>query len=242
VSKLPFANSPATRRLLALVLLVGPSAVLIGCTSAPPAATPRTADDLMSQITLSAQADAPELVATDAIADFGVEQGVRLVTVRIVERMQIDVRVASSLDMTFAEVPRLCLIGPYSAPDDGGLQDPCWGSPDLSAVLEARLPTATDGRPMIRAGRAIDLSAVLQRGDVRCDYAPGQWTVLFDARPLVNGQAPGQGVYAPAAQFSVPLPDRNQLLRYLGIDTTRYCGLATPIYRDQGEPATIAPG
>ena len=82
---------------------------------------------------------------------------------------------------------------------------------------------------------------MLQRGDVRCDYPPGQWTLKLDARPLVNGQAPSQGVYAPVAQFSVAVPDGHQPLRYLWVDSTRDCGLATPIYREQGEPATIAP-
>lgn len=237
----PYARSHATRSLLAFVLVVGATGALTGCASTAPSPTPLTAADVMAQVTLSASSGTPDLVATGAIADFGLEQGVRLVTVRIVERMQLDVHVAASLDLTFAEAPRLCLVGPYSAPDDGGLQDPCWGAPDLSALLADRLPTSSGGRPMIRAGQAIDVSAVLQRGNVRCDYAPGQWTLEFAARPLVNGQAPSQGVYAPAAQFSVPLPGGNQPLRYLGVDSTRYCGLATPIYSDQGEPATIPP-
>jgi hypothetical protein len=226
---------------LGLLLLGGVISTLIGCASAAPPPTPLTADDVMAQVTLSASSGTPSLVATGAIADFGIEQGIRLVTVRIVDRMQIDVHVASSLDVTFAEAPRLCLVGPYSAPDDGGLQDPCWGSPDLSAALAGRLPTSADGRPMILVGQAIDLSVALERGDVRCDYAPGQWTLEFDARPLVDGQAPSQGVYAPAAQFSVPVPGGNQPLRYLGVASTHYCGLATPIYLDQGEPATLAP-
>lgn len=237
----PLPRLHVLRGLLRLLLFVGVSGALIGCASTAPSPTPLTAADLMAQITLSASAGTPDLVATGAIADFGLDQGVRLVTVRIVERMQVDLQVASSLDLTFADTPRLCLIGPYSAPDDGGLQEPCWGSPDLSAVLAGRLPTSADGRPMIRAGQPVDLSVALERGDVRCDYAPGQWTLEFAARPLVDGQAPSQGVYAPAAQFSVPLPNGNQPLRYLGIDSTRYCGLATPIYREQGEPATIAP-
>lgn len=227
--------------LFGLLLYVGVSGALVGCASSPPSPTQLPADDLMAQITLSASAGTPDLVATSATADFGVQQGVRLVTVRIVERMQIDVHVASSFDMTFAEAPRLCLVGPYSAPDDGGLQDPCWGSPDLSALFGDRLPTSADGMPMIRAGQAIDLSVGLERGDVRCDYAPGQWTLEFDARPLVDGRATSQSVYAPAALFSVPIPSGNTPLRYLGIDSTRYCGLATVIYRDQGEPPTIAP-
>ena len=61
--------------------------------------------------------------ATQAIADFGLEEGIRMVPVRIVEDMVLEVELAAERDVTFAAAPRLCLTGPFWNPLDAGLDD-----------------------------------------------------------------------------------------------------------------------
>jgi hypothetical protein len=232
------------RRIVQLVMLAGVVGGLAGCAGAvpsPSALASLSADQIVAQIALTASAEPPSLVATGAIADFGIEEGVRLVTVRIVQRLQISVRIRSPIDITFAEAPTLCLVGPDSAPDDAGLTDPCWGSPDLSAALAQDMPKSSDGRPMLRAGQALEVSAALERGDVRCDYPPGRWTLGLSGRPLVNGQAAARSLEARPAAFFVSIPADEAPLAYLKTDQTRYCGLATVVYREQGEPPLATP-
>jgi hypothetical protein len=224
------------------LLMLGSAVAAAGCAATPgPAATPLSAEYLVGQIALAASAGPAQLVATGAVADFGLEQGVRLVTVRIVDRLEVQVHVQSAVDIVFAEPPRLCLVGPDSAPDDAGLQDPCWGSPDISDLLVASMPTAADGRAMLPAAQPLDLTVALERGNLRCDYAPGRWTLDLSGRPLVNGEAPSQSVDAPQAGFVVSIPPDQGPLPYLKTDTTRYCGLASRVYLEQGEPPTISP-
>ena len=128
-------------------------------------------------------------------------------------------------------------MGPYSAPDDAGLSDRCWGDPDLGTLLAAQLPTDAAGHPRLSADQPIIVDAALRRGQVRCDYPPGEWTLEVALEPLVNGTSVGPIDLAPVT-FDVPWQTADPIpLRLLG---TRYCGLANAVYRDQGEPDVSA--
>ena len=61
-----------------------------------------------------------------------------LVPVTVVESLALDVRLTADRDLVLAGPPRLCLVGPFAAPDDAGLIDRCWGDPDPGAALAAR--------------------------------------------------------------------------------------------------------
>jgi len=139
--------------------------------------------------------------------------------------------------MSLAGSPRVCLVGPYSAPDDAGLTDPCWGEPDLVELLAAQLNGA--GSPVLEPGQPVVVSATLRRGDVRCDYPPGEWRLQLVAEPLVDGQSAG-ALTVPDVVVRVPF-DPATALALLPPDRTRYCGLATVVYQEQGEPPLASP-
>ena len=227
-----------------IALMKGPSAwllavvlIAVGC-SASPTADERV-DQLLELIHLSASAGEPSLVATGAIADLGPADGAHQVRVRIVDRLPVDIEVSSDNDVTLAGAPKLCLVGPYSAPDDAGLEDRCWGEPDLSSLLAARLTPDSAGRPVLRSSNPVRIQAVLSRGDTRCDYPTGDWHVELKVDALVDGAAAGAR-YIPDQPFTVSLPQHGPL-RLLSTTETRYCGLATLVYRQQGEPEVVAP-
>ena len=187
---------------------------------------------------MSAEPARYSLMATEAVADFGIEEGVRLVRVRILDELDLEVRIETTETLTLAAPPRVCLVGPYSAPDDAGLSDRCWGEPDLGGLLAEELTTDAAGHPMLIAGQPIVLSAALRRGDVRCDYPPGEWQLEVTLEPLVYGVSVGALDLPPAALEVPPTADGPLPLNLFG---TRYCGLATVVYRDQGEPPVAGP-
>ncbi len=157
---------------------------------------------------------------------------------RIVDGLHLKVSIEAPASITLARPPKVCLVGPYSAPDDAGLSDRCWGDPDVGALLAAQLPTDASGHSQIPAEQPIDVDAALERGDVRCDYPPGEWTLEVALEPLVDGTSAGPIDLPPVTievpwQTSQPIP-----LRLFG---TRYCGLANSVYRDQGEPDVVTP-
>jgi hypothetical protein len=217
--------------------------VLLGaaCTIAPLTSDQRErlADERVSGITLTPSVGAVSLVAAGAIADFGVgsPDGVRLVRVRIVDTLELSLRLETAHDMALAEPPSLCLIGPYSAPDDAGLSDPCWGEPDLTALLAQELTANPAGKPLLAADRPVDIAITLERGDERCDYPTGDWLIELKLNPLIEG-APAGSRYGPDVPISVPLSATEPLL-WLPTTQTRYCGLATLVYQQQGEPQVI---
>ncbi len=94
------------------------------------------------------------LAATEAVADLGIDEGVRMVRVRIVDELDLEVQVQSPEVLTLAAPPLVCLVGPYSAPDDAGLSDRCWGEPDLGQLLADQLPLDDAGHPTVQGGRA----------------------------------------------------------------------------------------
>ena len=125
------------------------------------------AEQLLAGVTVTATVASSSLAATDATADFGITEGIRLVRVRIVDELDLQVRLESSQDVTLAEAPRVCIVGPFWAPDDAGLSDRCWGAPDLEPVLATHLATDPQGHGVLVAGDPIDLQISLRRGDVR---------------------------------------------------------------------------
>jgi hypothetical protein len=195
------------------------------------------ARQLLSGINVSATMASSSLAAAHAIADFGLDEGVRLVLVRIVDGLTLELRIQTTSSVAFAEPPLFCLVGPFSAPDDAGLSDRCWGDPDLGVVVAGGLPHDQGDHPMFQADAPVTLSATLQRGDVRCDYPPGKWVLEIKVDPLVDGTPTGRR-YLPEVGFEVPFatPDPLTLL-----SQTRYCGLANVVYREQGEPPVVNP-
>ena len=223
-----------------LLLVVG----LAGVTAAAwVALQPRTpgerleaARQIAAGIHVTSTTTGSSLLATSAIADFGIGADVRLVRVRIVDELRLELRIQSDLEITLAAPPRLCLVGPFSAPDDAGLSDRCWGEPDLSSELAQRVETR-DGRPSLAAGRPIDVSVTLRRGDVRCDYPPGAWQLEVWVAPVIDGVA-SEDVLATTASLKVPFVGSGPLTM---APRSRYCGLANGIYQEQGEPDVVTP-
>jgi hypothetical protein len=221
---------------VAIVAAVGLSA-WIGTRPRSPEEREAEARELLSGIHVSATVATASLAASHAIADFGLEEGVRLVLVRILDGLDLELRIDSTRTVAFVEPPRFCLVGPFSAPDDAGLSDPCWGEPDLGLLVGPTLPSDAAGHPTFPAGRPVTLSATLRRGDVRCDYPPGKWVLEIKADPVVDGAGVGARSLSDVS-FEVPFATTGPLTLLGG---TRYCGLATVVYREQGEPPVQSP-
>lgn len=212
------------------VALVAAS-VLAACQQAALAPT----HDPLSSVRVTPTVGHTGLAATGAIADFGLNGGgARLVRVRIVDAMDLALRIASEQEVVLAEPPVLCLVGPYSAPDDAGLESPCWGDPDLSALLTSKLTLNADNHYVLGT-TPIELDTTLQRGTQRCDYPPGKWEVELKLNPVGDAAR-----YVPDASFDVPIADAGPL-QLLPINETRYCGLATAVFQQQGEPEVVKP-
>ncbi|MEP7158964.1 MAG: hypothetical protein ABI797_06020, partial [Chloroflexota bacterium] len=225
---------------LLLVATVALAAGLSQTAGRTPSQRDDIADGLMSDISVSATAHPLSLLAAHALFDPGVGQGgTRLVKVRVIERLQVDLNIATEQDIVFGAPPRLCLVGADSAPDDAGLEDPCWGSPDLSGFLVDRLSRDSYGHLLLPGGRPISFSALLWRGDARCDYAPGDWTLSLAGYPVVDGYHLGLK-YAQEVPLEIAAPPHGPL-RLLRPDRSRYCGLATRVHLEQGEPDILSP-
>lgn len=208
--------------------------------SASPERRAATTRDLVERIGVSVSVADTSLAATKAIADFGIDAGVRLVLVRILDEIRLELRIETSRDVLLAGPPRICLVGPAWAPDDAGLSDRCWGEPDLAAVVAAQLSPDPAGRVSLAADRPLLVDATVRRGDERCDYRPGTWQLEIAVEPLIDGQSSGS-FEAPPASFEVPLEAEGTALPFVGIGDSRYCGLAATVWREQGEPALLSP-
>jgi hypothetical protein len=178
------------------------------------------------------------LSATEAIADFGVTEGVRLVKVRIVDGLRLRVRIESPAAIELAEPPRVCLLWEFGAPDDAGLTDRCWGEPELGALVAARLERTAAGQLAIGAGGPVEIVADLKRGNVRCDYPPANWQLEMALTPRIDG-VQVDPIDLPPVAFNVPATGDGPL-RFQRIGT-RFCGLATVIVGDQGGPQVATP-
>jgi hypothetical protein len=223
------------------ILLIGALAASACTASAPRSSEGRlaVARDLLAGVHVSAAVVSSSLAATSAMADFGVDGGVRLVRVRILDEVRLELRIEAGRDVALAAPPRVCLVGPYAAPDDAGLTDPCWGQPDLGALVAAALATDGSGHPALAAGHPVVVDATLRRGDARCDYPPGGWTLQVAADPMVDASAAGV-LDLPALAVAIPFQGITAS-PLLPIDQTRYCGLATAVYGEQGEPPVPSP-
>jgi len=197
------------------------------------------ARELVSRIRISTNVLGSTLAASKALVDLLPENDVRLVLVRIVDDLDLEVNIQTDEAIAFREPPSFCLIGPFSAPDDAGYTSPCWGTPDLGELLAAQLPTDGAGNTMFPAGSAVVLPATVNRGGLRCDYPPGRWLLVVKANPLVDGTPTGARQLAEIG-FDIswsgtgPLP-------FLPVRTVAYCGSANVVYREQGEPQIASP-
>ena len=218
-------------------------AASLGCavlmTSACAGAVPTSVatNDPFGGLHMTVSASDGTLLATGAFADFGVNGGgARQVKVRIVDSMDLALQIAADQEVVLAEPPVVCLVGPYSAPDDAGLESPCWGDPDLSALLAAKLSRNADNHYVLGM-TPVNVSTTLQRGTQRCDYPPGAWEVELKLNPVGTGEG---ARYIPDTPFDVPVTTAGPL-QLLPTTHTRYCGLATAVYQQQGEPDISAP-
>ncbi|MEO8463540.1 MAG: hypothetical protein ABI555_10015 [Chloroflexota bacterium] len=236
-------SSTRLRRLwLAMFLVVAAAGAGIWVWSSQPRTElerRRAAEDLVAGVHASVTVTSSSLAVTSAIADFGVSGGIHLVRVRILDELVLDVRLAADTEVVLATPPRICVVGPFSAPDDAGLSDPCWGAPDLEDAIAAHMPADADGHSLLVAGSPMDVAATLQRGDVGCDYPPGEWQLEVTLNPIIDGLPTGTIDVLPAL-FTVPLETAGPL-PLLGVRETRYCGLASGVYRNQGEPPVASP-
>ena len=224
------------RRTVLIALAAGLAVVaLAGVTLwAWSALRPATGGELFDGIEVSATAGESSLGATQAIADFGVEEGVRMVPVRIVEDLVLAIELSAARDVTFTEPPRFCLTGPFWNPLDAGLSDRCWGDPDVNDSLRAAMPADPSGTVTLRAGSPVVLRVPIARGDERCDYPPGDWILEVDAEPVIDGQAqPRQEI----AEVPIAIPwDVDGALPWHDNSDTRFCSFTAAVYNRQGEP------
>jgi hypothetical protein len=239
---------PIGRRGLLVLVLVSALIVLIlgvvlWATEAP---SPRSAEEreaaateLLAGIRISTHVSGSALVTSKALVDFLAENDVRLVLVRVVDDLNLEVQIETSQGVAFKDAPTFCLIGPFAAPDDAGYSSPCWGTPEVGALLASQLPADDAGHPTFPAGESIVLSAAVQRGGRRCDYPPGPWLLRVEADPLVDGMPTGARQLAEVG-FDVPW-SRTDRLPFLAVKNVAYCGLANTVYREQGEPAIASP-
>ena len=177
----------------------------------------------------------PTFVAASAFAD-SLDTGPRLVRVRILDTVDLGIRLVTTGGVTLAEPPVPCLFWYHAAPDDAGLESPCWGTPDLAT--DPAFAPGPDGTWALDPGAAVELRTSLSRGVGLCDYPPGEWLLRIRLVPLIDGQ-PGEPWYL-RVPFEVPL-DRQTPLPKVRLDESWFCGLASEVVRDQGVPPTITP-
>jgi hypothetical protein len=214
----------------ALVLGAAPSSAPSPGASSVPVPSERPID-LTATISLSQ----PAFVSAAAFAD-SLETGIRLVRVRILDRVDTRIELRSTGGIALAEAPSLCLYWRDAAPDDAGLESPCWGDPDQSETLE--LLGGPDGSFELGAGESIVVTGSLSRGARRCDYPPGEWILRVTLRPRVDGVV-GEPVYV-RTPFEVPY-DPAEVVPALSLGETRFCGLASEVVVEQGVPPTAQP-
>jgi hypothetical protein len=129
----------------------------------------------------------------------------------------------------------VCLVGPFWNPLDAGLSDRCWGEPEFGSIVADRLVADGTGRVVLRPGEPLDIAATLVRGDVRCDYAPGEWRLQVDAEPVVDGVVQPRQDLADVLVI-VPLEPAG-VLPFRPNAETRFCSYPAAVYDRQGEPA-----
>lgn len=197
----------------------------------PAPAAPPPIDPASVAVTAGARPTA--IAISHAIADaLGSVPG--LVEVQVVDALALSVAITAADDLVLAGPPRLCLVGPFAAPDDAGLIDRCWGDPDPGAALAPAMPRDAAGHPMLPAGVPVALDATIARGEVRCDYPPGAWQLEVVLTPLVGGHG-WTDVALPEIALDVDAADLAPGRELTRLES-RYCGMAhRPT--DAGSPA-----
>jgi hypothetical protein len=215
--------------------------VLAACAPSPTSSADAEAEalELVRGVSAEVEVTDPTLVAAGATADYGVEQGLERVNIRVVDEMAVTVTITADADVLLAEPPGLCLVGPFWNPLDAGLSDRCWGAPDLTAVAADQMGTDAEGQTRLSAAEPITVEAALARGHERCDYAPGEWTFELSLRPVVGGEPFGP-VRIPDVVFEVPITDDGPLVK-LPLEDTRVCSYPAAVVIRQGEPEVIEP-
>lgn len=221
----------------ALLLAVVIGWVLLSPLILPPAPQPSAGGDApLAGLRVNASVEDVSLAAAGASADFGVEEEMRRINMRVVEELAITVTLESQRDLVLADPPRLCLVGPFWNPLDAGLSDRCWGDPDLGDVVASQLPTNGDGKPVLSANRPLTVNATIRRGNERCDYAPGQWHLEVGLGPI---DLPDVLMYVP---YENPIVGGFAgTLRLLPTDQTRLCSYPAAVYLRQGDPPVSSP-
>jgi hypothetical protein len=230
------AEHHVNRRIVLIAVVAGLAVVVLAGVAlwAWSAVRPATADELLDGIEVEASVGEWRLGATQAVADFGIEEGVRMVPVRIVEDLVLELELSTDRDVTFAAPPRLCLTGPFWNPLDAGLSDRCWGEPDVNESLRAAMSVDPAGTVTLRADSPVVLRVPIARGEERCDYPPGDWLLEVDAEPVIDGEAQPRADIAKAPiaipwNVGVPLPWHDS-------SNTRFCSFTAAVYTRQGEP------
>lgn len=224
--------------LISGALVIGLVAVL--APSSPPAPlTPEQRDaaarQLASSVDAEAVAEAVALSVIRASADFGIEDGIRAVPVRIVDDLDLRVRITTDQDLTLAGLPRVCLVGPFWNPLDAGLSDRCWGEPDLGRFVASQLPRDAGGGVTLRAESSFELAVAIGRGEERCDYAPGEWRLQIDAPLRVDGVIVDH-VELADVPFEIPLEPEGTVLSFRPNSEVRPCSYIAAVYTGQREP------
>jgi hypothetical protein len=180
---------------------------------------------------------APATLASAAAFADSLDTGIRLVRVRIVDALDVGITLRSETGITLAAPPVLCLAWVDAAPDDAGLESPCWGSPDPSVELADSM-ARDDGSWRLEPGQAVAVHAQMTRGETGCDYPPGDWLLRVTLVPVVDGVA--EAPTYVRAPFEVDY-DPTTVPTRLPLAETRFCGLASEVIRVQGEVPTPAP-
>ena len=223
---------------LALVGLAGIGALQLADRSAPsPGAddAAAAARELAAHLQVEAHVTRSSNGVIRASADLGIEEGVRAVPVRIVEELTLRLTITTDRDLPFAMPPRVCLVGPFWNPLDAGLSDRCWGEPDLGGLVADALRGGEGGELRLEAGERIDLDATIERGDERCDYAPGEWRLHIDAELRLGGSVLPR-VHMADIPLDLPLEPVGTVLPFYPSSETRPCSYIAAVYTRQGEP------
>lgn len=228
--------------MLTAIIVVALGLVLWRAVLRPPRSAAQreaAARELVSGIRISTEVAGSTLAASKGLIDFMAENDTRLVFVRIVDDLDLEVRIETDEEVTFSDPPTVCLIGPFSAPQDAGYESGCWGMPDIGELLSAELANDGAGHPKFPGGQAIVLSANTHRGGQRCDYPPGHWVLTVEANPLVDGKPMGARQIGEIG-FDIPWVDSGPL-PFIPVPTVAYCGSANVVYKEQGEPQIASP-
>ena len=180
------------RRARGVLLLVGAGLVVaaawVGLQPQTPEQRLQRAEELAASVRVAATVTGSSLLAARAIADFGVGGEVRLVRVRILETMHLQLQLETTWTSCSAAHP-----GSVSSGRTRHRTTP--GSAIGAGVTRTWPPSGrhvgadANGRVTLHRGEPIEFAVDLRRGDSRCDYAPGTWGIELWLAPVIDGVA-----------------------------------------------------